>query len=326
MDVLEYINRKTTSLLVPLPTITSTTTSSHSTSTSHSASSSSSHGPAPTVVPTPPIVQSVGDAGKRTLWVVFILMLLSTIIFAALAYRVPVQKRLFHILTTFITAFATISYFAMATGDGNSYSTVIEHHSHKNGPDTRQAIHRQVFYARYIDWSITTPLLLLDLALLAGLSGANILVVIVADLVMVLTGLFAAYGHQGIQRWGYYAIAWIAFIIIIYQLAVAGRRNAAARDSKTAAFYSSLGLFTLIVWTAYPIVWAIGDGSRRISVDGEVIAYAILDILAKPVFGFWLLITHDKIPSTNLHLDGAWSHGFGKREGLLRVGDDDEGA
>lgn len=81
------------------------------------------------------------------------------------------------------------------------------------------------------------------------------------------------------------------------------------------------------------------------SVDAEIIAYAILDILAKIVFGFWLLITHEQVASTyvpslsffriilvlthrdsNLHLDGAWSHGIGKREGTLRVGDDDEGA
>jgi hypothetical protein len=51
-----------------------------------------------------------------------------------------------------------------------------------------------------------------------------------------------------------------------------------------------------------------------------------LDILAKPVFGFWLLLSHEALESTNLHLEGAWTHGFGKREGALRVGDDDEGA
>lgn len=34
------------------------------------------------------------------------------------------------------------------------------------------------------------------------------------------------------------------------------------------------------------------------SVDSEIIAYAILDILAKPVFGTWLLYTHDRMPST----------------------------
>ncbi len=89
-------------------------------------------------------------------------------------------------------------------------------------------------------------------------------------------------------------------------------------------------------------IWGISDGARHMSVDGEIIAYAILDILAKPVFGFWLLLTHERIPSSyvssltlqtssaansgfrNLHLDGAWAHGFGKREGTLRVGDDDD--
>lgn len=258
------------------------------------------------------------------LWIVFILMLLSTIIFAAMAFRVPVQKRLFHILTTFITLFATVSYYAMASGDGNSYALNVQRQSHKNGPDTTQEVYRQVFWARYVDWSITTPLLLLDLALLAGLSGANIIVVLVADVFMVLTGLFAAYGRSSGQKWGYYAMSCAALLVIIYALAVSGRRSAASRNSKTLSFFSSIGLFTLIVWTAYPIVWAIGDGSRRMGVDGEIIAYAILDILAKPVFGFWLLLTHERNPSTNLHLDGAWAHGFGKGEGVLRVGDDDD--
>jgi bacteriorhodopsin len=117
------------------------------------------------------------------------------------------SKRLFHIITTFITAFAAISYFAMATGDGNSYaqSTIRENHKH-DIPDTFKHVFRQVFYARYIDWSITTPLLLLDLAFLAGLNGANIVVVLVTDVIMILTGLFAAYGHNRVQKWGQYLL------------------------------------------------------------------------------------------------------------------------
>lgn len=56
--------------------------------------------------------------------------------------------------------------------------------------------------------------------------------------------------------------------------------------------------------------------------DGEIIAYAVLDILAKPVFGVWLLITHAKIPETNVDLGGFWAYGL-SREGALRLGDDD---
>ncbi|KAI9831819.1 MAG: hypothetical protein M1819_004716 [Sarea resinae] len=289
--------------------------------------SSSSHvAPIPTVVPSPSkAYELVGDAGKKTLWVVFVIMLLSTIAFTALAWRVPVQKRLFHVLTTFITAFAAISYFAMASGDGNSLAHFVIKESHKHVPDTATDLYRQVFWARYVDWSVTTPLLLLDLAFIAGLNGASILVAVVADVVMILTGLFAAFGSTDGQKWGYYAIACIAYLVIIYQLAVSGRSSAMAKDSKTGNFFTAIGGFTLIIWTVYPVVWGVGDGSRHLSVDQEIIAYAVLDVLAKPCFGFWLLFTHATLPSTNASIEGFWSYGLGSREGTIRVGDE-EGA
>jgi hypothetical protein len=58
------------------------------------------------------------------------------------------------------------------------------------------------------------------------------------------------------------------------------------------------------------------------SVDSEIIAYAVLDILAKPIFGIWLLVTHAKIPETNIDLGGFWTNGLSD-EGSLRLGDDD---
>lgn len=113
------------------------------------------------------------------------------------------QKRLFHIITAFITAFAAISYFAMATGDGISLVSYVIKETHKhNIPTETHIVYRAVYWARYVDWSLTTPLLLLDLSFLAGLNGANIIVTIIADLIMILTGLFAAFGHGDSQKWG----------------------------------------------------------------------------------------------------------------------------
>merc|ERR1711939_287390 len=176
----------------------------------------------------------VGETGTKTLWVVFVLMFISTLAFYYLAFRVPVQKRLFHVITALITTFASISYFAMATGDGNSFAHIVVKEAHKHTPDTVEHIFRQVFWARYVDWALTTPL--------------------------------------------------------------------------------------LILLTLYPVVWGIGDGARKWSVDAEIIAYAVLDVLAKPVFGFWLLFAHAKNASA---IDGFWAHGL-NNEGSLRVGDDDE--
>ena len=161
---------------------------------------------------------------------------------------------MFHILTAFITTFAFLSYFAMATGDGISYNKIVDVISHKHGlPDTKEVTLRQVYWARYVDWSITTPLLLLDLSLLAGLAGANILVAIVADVIMILTGLFAAFGNDDGQKWGWYTIACIAYLTIVYQLAFNGRQAVAGKDNKTKAFFGAIAGFTLILWTVYPM-------------------------------------------------------------------------
>ncbi|KAF2102569.1 family A G protein-coupled receptor-like protein [Rhizodiscina lignyota] len=302
---------KTKSLLVP-----TSTASSH-----HSAT------PLPTVIPDLPEFQKVHHDGKTTLWVVFVIMLVASIIFTGMSWSIPISKRLYHILTTLITIIATISYFAMATGHGVTWHHIKAVEQHDHGlPDTTRDIYRQVYWARYVDWALTTPLLLLDLAFLAGMNGGTILIAIVADVTMILTGLFAAFGSETTgQKWGWYAIACIAYLVIIFQLVLNGRTASLAKGSNVSKFFISIAAFTLIVWTAYPVIWGVADGGRHISVDGEIIAYAVLDILAKPIFGIWLLVTHSRMPETNVELGGFWSQGLAS-EGRIRIGDDDEGA
>jgi len=286
----------------------------------------SSHTSLPTVVPSLPEYEKATETGTRTLWVVMVVMLVATIVFTGIAWSVPISKRLYHVVTIMITIFATLSYFAMAAGHGIGYHHVVVRESHKHVPDTTHDVYRQVYWARYVDWSLTTPLLLLDLCLLAGLNGGNILIAIVADIIMILTGLFAAFGTEDTpQKWGWYAIACIAYLVVIWQLAYHGRAVAAQKGGKVGNFFAAIGGFTLIIWTVYPIIWGIADGSRNMNVDEEIIAYAVLDILAKPIFGAWLLFTHQSIPETNVELGGFWSEGL-KSEGAIRVGDDDEGA
>lgn len=143
----------------------------------------------------------------------------------------------------------------MASGDGISWHTVEQEQHNKHGiPNTTKTIHRQVYWARYVDWSLTTPLLLLDLAILAGLNGASIFQLLVADVVMVLTGLFAAFGKEETpQKWGWYAIGCIAYLVIVWQLVVNGRAHALAKGGKVGGFFASIAGFTLILWTAYPM-------------------------------------------------------------------------
>ncbi|KAK3944413.1 hypothetical protein QBC46DRAFT_374269 [Diplogelasinospora grovesii] len=287
------------------------------TSTSHPVD------PIPTVAPTPTEWQHAGDSGMRTLWIVFAVMVITSGVFALLSWNVPVSRRLYHVITTLITITAALSYFAMASGQGVSYNCVAVRDHHKHVPDTFHDVCRQVYWARYVDWSITTPLLLLDLCLLAGIDGAHTLMAIAADVIMILSGMFAAFGAEGTaQRWGWYAIGLLAYIFVIWHVALHGSRMVRAKGQGVKRLFTGLALFTLVLWTAYPIVWGVADGARRTTVDTEIMLYAVLDILAKVGFGLWLLFSHRRIPETNVEVGGWWSHGLAS-EGRIRIGDEE---
>ena len=203
---------------------------------------------------TPTDYQSAGHDGFRALWIVFVVMVIASAFFAFMSWNVPVSKRLYHVITTLITITAAVSYFAMASGHATAWHCTSVRDSHKHVPDTHHDVCRQVFWARYVDWSITTPLLLLDLCLLAGVDGAHTLMAVVADLIMILGGLFAAFGKEHtVQKWGWYAIACIAYLFVIWHVALHGSRMVVAKGDRVKKLFGSLAAFTLILWTIYPM-------------------------------------------------------------------------
>lgn len=56
---------------------------------------------------------------------------------------------------------------------------------------------------RYIDWTITTPLLLLELLLCTGLPLSEIITCIFMDIVMIVTGLVGALVASS-YKWGFF--------------------------------------------------------------------------------------------------------------------------
>ncbi len=107
-----------------------------------------------------------------------------------------------------------VSYLAMATGLGISYIGV---HGHTDGGSVH--LYRQAFWARDIDWLFTTPLLLLSLALLAGLSPASTMFVISADVFMIVTGALATvkggrWNSDERAKWAFFTVSCIGFVAI----------------------------------------------------------------------------------------------------------------
>ncbi|RKL21281.1 hypothetical protein BFJ68_g2549 [Fusarium oxysporum] len=159
--------------------------------------------PIPTVVPEPTHYQTIGHNGVRALWVLFIAMTVVSAIFALLSWNVAVQRRIFYFLTTLTTIISALAYFAMASGQTSYFNCTTVRDHHKHVPDTHHDVCRQVFWARYVDWTLSTPLLVVELCLLAGVDGAHTIFAVIANVIFVLAGAFSAVGHANTaQKWG----------------------------------------------------------------------------------------------------------------------------
>ena len=96
------------------------------------------------------------------------------------------MMRIFFYITAAVNFTACVANFTM--GSNLSWAVIdVEWHrpvgSQVHGPD------REIFYARYIDWVITTPLLLMDLLLTAGLPWPTTIWTVFLNWIMIVTGL-----------------------------------------------------------------------------------------------------------------------------------------
>ena len=219
-------------------------------------------------------------------------MALGTIAFIAMGSgETNERKQEFFIITTFIAGIAAVSYFSMYQGFGVlsvelADGTTLD----------------RIYWARYTDWLFTTPLLLLDLGLLAGANRNTIATLIGLDVGMILTGLVGALAtgggsslSPGATRIAWWGISCGFFVVLLYYLVSTLSGVAAQRSGDVASLFGTLRNLVIVLWTAYPIVWIIGtEGTLNlIGLGVETVLFMVLDLSAKVGFGFILLRSRD---------------------------------
>lgn len=224
-------------------------------------------------------------------------MVVATFAFMGLSFTKPRNQRIFHYITAAITLVASIAYFSMGSNLGWTAIQVEFERTRANVGGNM----RQIFYVRYIDWFVTTPLLLLDLLLTCGLPTPTIVYTILINEVMVITGLVGAL-VQSTYKWGYYTFGCVAFLFVAWTVVFEGRAHARALGADINKVYTICGVWTIFLWFLYPIAWGLCEGGNYITSDSEAIFYGILDLLAKPVFGALLIWGHRNIDLARLGL------------------------
>jgi len=155
---------------------------------------------------------------------------------------------------------------------------------------------------RYVDWTVTTPLLLIKYPEMLRLRGyAFAWKLILADLFMIVTGFIGELygstinGHWspnvagGIEAhyiWG--AISTLGYLVILYFLLTEGTRLAKTQPVAIQHGIKSMNLYLVSLWGVYPLVyWLEGLSATHpsINLDWGSVASSLADVVNKVGFG-----------------------------------------
>ncbi len=151
-----------------------------------------------------------------------------------------------------------------------------------------------LYLPRYIDWLLTTPLIIAIISALAlGIPVVRMhrlyLVLVFADGAMIVTGIAAAL-TTGVWSSIWYGISTAFFIWMMVLLFGPIRRNISEEQINIRHLFMRLLILIAVLWPIYPVVWLVApSGLGILDLETEIALYAILDVFAKGIFGYLIL-------------------------------------
>jgi bacteriorhodopsin len=234
-----------------------------------------------------------------TFFLGYMAMFAASIFFIVERGRVAPRWKLSMLISALITFIAAVHYFYMRGFFVETQQTPTE--------------------LRYLDWTLTVPLMCVEFFLLlrpAGAKPAMLARFVVAAVVMLVTGFigesFAAsnptFGSAGAHSifWGF--VSTIGWAWIIYEIFFGPAKKIAdsTDNEKVQKGFKNLSLFALIGWAIYPIGYMAMDGNLLAGVMDPAdmnVVYNIGDAVNK--IGFGLVVYSMAIADTKRMKDAG---------------------
>lgn len=231
-------------------------------------------------------VNDIDFFGYWCLLIGFFCMALSTLYFYGAAVNVRGNK-FFEVMTMSITGIGALAYLTMFTGAGRVFIEQV--------PGTLTP----VYWARYVDWLLTTPLMIAEVLALAGASLEEIMFCIVLDAIMIASGMVGAQTHNH-MKWVFFLVGCACFLTIVKKLVE--KSGVKKFGTEAHLLYNKCTWMMIILWTLYPVVWLACDGLRISSPNLEACMYMVMDVTAKCLFGFFIVHSRGALESINSNL------------------------
>lgn len=146
---------------------------------------------------------------------------------------------------------------------------------------------QSILVPRYVDWLVTTPVLVGYVAYLAGASRRVIVGIALADAAMIVAGA-AATVLAGAAKWALFGVSGVMHLSLLVGLYVVLPRCISPADDQWRLFrllQNHVGL----LWLVYPVVWvASPSGVGLVSTTAVGLMIAYLDVVAKTPYVYFV--------------------------------------
>lgn len=143
---------------------------------------------------------------------------------------------------------------------------------------------QMTYYARYLDWLVTTPLLLLSLCLTAMHTRTKdktlISGIIGTGIFMILTGMIADLSPYP-TRFVWYGLGVAALVVLLWAIWWPLRATAESQVSELTSVYRRVAGTLSVLWIGYPVVWLLGPSGLGVFAQfWDILLFIVLSVLS----------------------------------------------
>ncbi|MEQ8406102.1 MAG: bacteriorhodopsin [Oceanicaulis sp.] len=215
---------------------------------------------------------------QYSFWIGFSAMAAGALYFALERQSLAVEYQMVATLSAALTAIAAINYWTM-----KDFGLSLDAEGQLSFPT----------HFRYIDWLLTTPMLLAIIPILLNMErgvGALMAKLLIADVIMVVTGYVGETSINAglfptVVGWAFYAAGVLAFAYIVFVLYGAMTSAQSQLPPERARAIGRLKLFVTFGWLIYPAGFfftLVGDGATPALI--RELVYNFADIINKVGF------------------------------------------
>ena len=177
-----------------------------------------------------------------------------------------------------ITGIASLAYAFTSTGIGTI------------------SVNGAAFYtSRYVDWLLTTPLLILYLTMLCKPGKQLYALLLGLDVALIGLGIVAIF-TEGVLSLTLFGLGAAAYVALAYLLVSELPDRASFASERVGIVFAKLRNVTVVLWTLYPVVWLLAPVGFGLMTPGtEMMVIVYLDVITKVGFAILALMGHDAL-------------------------------